>query len=230
VSYVARKWAEGQPLPRKAGVLLFHIADFANDDGKAWPDQDKLATRTGWAKGTIKRWTDFNRDLGLLSTRKRFNRRKGYCDALEYTLHLDRAAPPEEVQGQIAKLRFGSAQGKSQKQGFASPKANRKNAGGKSQLAANNLIEPQGPIAAASAPPAHRLAASHTARPEDSEASPHIAAREGSLGGAPAHGSDREGHEHEDYQGNGAERPVRRFRTAAELIANLERDFRRCQP
>src|SRR5262245_42047323 len=85
-----RAWVEQQAaLPRKAQVLLRHLADFANDGGKCWPDQDKLVARTAWAKGTIKRWTDFLRSLDLVATKKRFNRRKGYCDAMEYTLNRD---------------------------------------------------------------------------------------------------------------------------------------------
>jgi len=136
VSWQAHAWAKKQTaLPRKAFALLRHLANDANDEGICWPDQNKLASYTVWSKGTIKRWTDFLRVLGLISTKKRFNHRKGHCDAMIYTVHLDRLVTPEEVeeaQRQIAKPRFGSGEGKSQ------PAAN-----SKSQPAANISHDPQ---------------------------------------------------------------------------------------
>jgi len=129
------RWADAQTAaPRRLQVLLHALASFADAEGIAYPSQDKIVRRLGWSKGTIKKWSDVARGLGLMSTRKRFNPRKGHCDAMTYTLHLDRVASPEEVQRQIAKLRFPPPQGKSQKWGFASE-------GGKSQPTANNFIE-----------------------------------------------------------------------------------------
>jgi hypothetical protein len=197
VSWAAREWAKRQtPLPRKAGVLLFHFADEANDQAQCWPDQEKLAERTGWAKGTIKKWTDLLRALSLISTKKRFNKRKGYCDAMIYTVHLDRVVTPREVERQIANLRFASGGGKSQKQGLASgggksqPAAN-----SKSQPAANISQDPQGDADAASAPPGAR-AGRVEAPPDDEDRRPSpAAARARELAGParPAHDSGREG-------------------------------------
>ena len=72
------------------------------------------------SKGTIKKWSNLGRALGLFSTKKRFNRRKGHCDAMVYTLHLDRVVTAEEVAAKSAKSRHSRPKGKSQKKRFAS--------------------------------------------------------------------------------------------------------------
>jgi hypothetical protein len=109
------RWADQQTAaPRKLQALLYAIASFADANGIAYPSQDRICRRLGWSKGTVKKWSDHGRALGLFSTRKRFNPRKGYCDAMIYTLALDRVVTAEEVQ--IAKLRSPPP-----------PKANRKN-------------------------------------------------------------------------------------------------------
>lgn len=196
MSWKARAWAKQHEdaLPRKASVLLFHLADDANEEQQCWPDQGKLARRTGWAKGTIKRWTDVLRALALLSTKKRWNRRKGHCDALVYTLHLDRTVTREEVERQIAKLRSGSARGKSQKQGFASGQGKSQPAANtKSQLAANNPSPPR--VADADAPGGSG-GGGRVAPPPDHEVSTTSTAaaraRDRSLALAPTHDSGRE--------------------------------------
>ncbi len=115
------KWADAQvAAPSKLQALLHALASFADSDGIAFPSQEKICSRLGWSKGTVKKWSDVGRALGLFSTRKRFNPRKGHVDAMFYTLHLDRVVTAEEVGTQIAELRFPSPEGKSQKQGFPS--------------------------------------------------------------------------------------------------------------
>lgn len=121
MKWTAHKWADQQTAaPRKLQALLHALASFATADGVAYPSQDKIVHRLGWSKGTVKKWSDLGRALGLFSTRKRFNPRKGHCDSMNYILHLDRVVSCEEVRTQIAELRFPYPKGKSQKQGFAS--------------------------------------------------------------------------------------------------------------
>ncbi len=115
------KWADQQTAaPRKLQALLHSLASFADAEGIAYPSQNKICRRLGWSKGTVKKWSDIGRGLGLFTTRKRFNRSKGYCDTMIYALHLDRVVTAEEVHMQIAALRFPAQVGKSQKWGFAS--------------------------------------------------------------------------------------------------------------
>ncbi len=133
------KWADQQTAaPRKLQALLHALASFANADGLAYPSQVTIARRLGWSIGTIKKWSDLGRALGLFSTKKRFNAAKRYVDAMIYSLHLDRIVTAEEVAKQIADLRFPSQKGNRKNRGFPSSEANRKNEGGKSQLAVNN--------------------------------------------------------------------------------------------
>jgi hypothetical protein len=115
------KWADQQTAaPRKLQALLHALASFADADGIAYPSQAKIMPRIGLSKGTIKKWSNLGRALGLFSTKKRFNRRKGHCDAMVYTLHLDRVVTAEEVATKIAELRSTNPKGKSQKKRFAS--------------------------------------------------------------------------------------------------------------
>lgn len=121
MKWTPHRWADSQiAAPRKLQALLHALASFADADGIAYPSQNKIVRRLGWSKGTVKKWSDFGRALALFSTRKRFNPRKGHCDSMTYTLHLDRVVTHEEVERQIAELRLPSPKGKSQKQGFAS--------------------------------------------------------------------------------------------------------------
>ena len=121
------QWADRQTAaPRKLQALLHTLASFADANGIAYPSQDTIMRRIGWSKGTIKKWSDVGRALGLFSTKKRFNPGKGHVDAMIYTLHLDQVVTAEEVATQIAELRFPHPLGKSQKWGSPS-------GGGKSQ-------------------------------------------------------------------------------------------------
>ena len=133
------KWADQQTAaPRKLQALLHALASFANADGRAYPSQETIARRIGWSKGTIKRWSDIGRALGLFSVKKRFNPSKGHVDGMIYTLHLDRVITGEEVATQIANLRFPPAEANRKNGDFPPAEANRKSEGGKSQLTANN--------------------------------------------------------------------------------------------
>lgn len=133
------KWADQQTAaPRKLQALLHALASFANPQGLAYPSQETIARRLGWSKGTIKKWSDVGRALGLFSVKKRFNPSKGHVDGMTYTLHLDRVITPDEATMQIANLRFPPGEANRKNGDFPLAEANRKNEGGKSQLAANN--------------------------------------------------------------------------------------------
>ena len=133
------KWADQQvAVPRKLQALLHALASFADPKGIAYPSQETIARRLGWSKGTIKKWSDVGRALGLFSVKKRFNPSKGHVDGMTYTLHLDRVITADEATMQIAKLRFPHTEANRKNGDFPPTEANRKNEGGKSQLAANN--------------------------------------------------------------------------------------------
>lgn len=141
------KWADQQTAaPRKLQALLHALASFANAKGLAHPSQETIARRIGWSKGTIKRWSDIGRALGLFSVRKRFNPSKGHVDGMIYTLHLDRVITAEEVATQIANLRFPPSEANRKNGDFPLTEANRKSEGGKSQLAANNSKNSMGEL------------------------------------------------------------------------------------
>jgi hypothetical protein len=111
MSREGRDWADMQrALPRKAQVLAWHLGYFADDKGVCWINQAKLVQRTGWAKGTLKHWTDLLRALDLVATKRRFNPRKGHHDALIYTLNLGRVVTADDVLSRIAILRSRSAE------------------------------------------------------------------------------------------------------------------------
>jgi len=125
------KWADQQiAAPGKLQALLHALASFANPQGRAYPSQETIGRRLGWSKGTIKKWSDVGRALGLFSTKKRFNAAKGHVDAMIYTLHLDRVITAEEVAMQIANLRFPPSEANRKNGGFPSGRGKSQKRGG----------------------------------------------------------------------------------------------------
>lgn len=139
------KWADQQTAaPRKLQALLHALASFANPQGLAYPSQETIARRLGWSKGTIKKWSDVGRALGLFSVKKRFNPSKGHVDGMTYTLHLDRVITSDEATMQIANLRFPPGEANRKNGDFPLAEANRKNEGGEIATGGKQLQEQYG--------------------------------------------------------------------------------------
>jgi hypothetical protein len=203
VSREGRDWADLQSaLPSKGRVLAWHLGYFADDKGICFGlAQAKLVQRTGWAKGTLKRWTDLLRALDLVATRRRFNPRKQHHDALVYKLNLGRVVTAKEVKealSRIAILRSHSGE------------PDRKNRGSRIATGGTLMKNPKKDVVAAGR--RRPAATAQAGRVAPSETSSPIAEPARSLTPAGlAHGlaNGREGHEHEARQGHEFDPPVR---------------------
>jgi len=71
MSFQAMSWALKQPVKTTEKLLLLVIANYADEQGQAWPSVETLCRDTGMSRATIQRSLRKLEKLGFLSTKKR---------------------------------------------------------------------------------------------------------------------------------------------------------------
>ena len=71
MSFQAMVWALKQPAKPAEKLLLLAIANYADEQGRAWPSLERLCTDTGMSRATIKRCFKKLEDGGIISRHKR---------------------------------------------------------------------------------------------------------------------------------------------------------------
>jgi len=84
LSFQAMSWALKQPVKTAEKLLLLVIANYADEQGRAWPSVETLARDTGMSRTSVKRTMKKLEDTGFIRRQKRV---KGYLQTSNlYTL------------------------------------------------------------------------------------------------------------------------------------------------
>jgi hypothetical protein len=89
MSHKASLWAFKLKIPARQKLIAILLADWADEDGYAWPRQSVLAERAGVSLRTMVRRLQEIERLGLL-TIKHQRRQDGRQGPNRYWLHLNR--------------------------------------------------------------------------------------------------------------------------------------------
>jgi hypothetical protein len=86
MSLEAMTWAFKQALAPAAKVVLLALADYADDEWRAWPSMKTMADKTSLSERAVRNNIRGLEDVGLISTEVR-SRTNGSQTSNEYTLH-----------------------------------------------------------------------------------------------------------------------------------------------
>lgn len=98
MSLQAMLWASNLEIPSTRKLVLMIMGDHANTKNECWPSRSKLARRCSLSVGTIDRCIEDAETWGLIEKELR-QHESGKKRSNKYTLRLDRAAPPDAMDG-----------------------------------------------------------------------------------------------------------------------------------